>query len=397
MLNYKKIKDLRNIILIKKSGLFDYNYYKKENPEASKQAIKHYYYEGYKEGNNPSESFDNDYYLNNNPDVKANNINPLLHYIISGKNEGRRIKKANGVSIPKLYKHFTGEEYNYSISLKNTNKKRISFFLEDNTSDFSFITDMIKNNKEYKYRIIYNNSLDEGFINILKDNKIDINQIDILKYDSNYLLEVYLNEIFICSNYNTLISLINTEYIKKPIYYYFDNKPTDEEIKWLSFFEDNNIIVCLSSKTDKIIKYNLDIKNNDVLPKKNKLNICLYFEKFSFQWFNILQNYFMNNKINIDINIFYHCDDYLKSICLSNEQTVPYIDDYKDMDLIIAIDNKKKIIDTKAKIIEINFKKSDMELQVKKISAFPFNNKQELLSLGNIDLHLFDKVGDDNV
>jgi len=43
------------------------------------------------EGRNPSEKFNSSYYLEQNPDVKSSGMNPLLHYIIFGKAEGRSI------------------------------------------------------------------------------------------------------------------------------------------------------------------------------------------------------------------------------------------------------------------------------------------------------------------
>jgi hypothetical protein len=49
----------------------------------------HYIKFGWKEKRNPSSSFDTSYYLEQNPDVAKEKINPLVHYIKFGRKEGR--------------------------------------------------------------------------------------------------------------------------------------------------------------------------------------------------------------------------------------------------------------------------------------------------------------------
>ena len=51
---------------------------------------------GWKEGRDPSASFDTTLYLKNNPDVAAAGIDPLEHYLLSGAAEGRAIHAAIG-------------------------------------------------------------------------------------------------------------------------------------------------------------------------------------------------------------------------------------------------------------------------------------------------------------
>lgn len=89
---------------IKNSGLFDSKYYLFTYPDVRAQdidPIKHYISYGAKEGRNPSSHFDTNYYLNTYKDIDANNINPLFHYIVYGQKEGRisiskkTIKKIN--------------------------------------------------------------------------------------------------------------------------------------------------------------------------------------------------------------------------------------------------------------------------------------------------------------
>ena len=78
--------------LLKKSDLFDIEYYLANNEDVKKakmNPIKHYLKFGWKEGRNPSEKFDGNEYLDQRPDVRVSGICPLVHYIKFGiKDEG---------------------------------------------------------------------------------------------------------------------------------------------------------------------------------------------------------------------------------------------------------------------------------------------------------------------
>jgi len=79
--------------LIKKSGLFDPVYYLMNNPDvraADIDPLRHFMNFGWKEGRNPSDKFDTSFYLDSNPDVRQTGENPLIHYIKYGAKEGRR-------------------------------------------------------------------------------------------------------------------------------------------------------------------------------------------------------------------------------------------------------------------------------------------------------------------
>ena len=81
---------IRDYNLIKKSDLFDSEYYLKKNEDVKKakiDPIKHYLKFGWKEGRNPSAEFDNNEYLNKRPDVRVANICPLVHYLKFGKED----------------------------------------------------------------------------------------------------------------------------------------------------------------------------------------------------------------------------------------------------------------------------------------------------------------------
>lgn len=91
MINCKWI----DYLIIQRSGLFDAYYYLHEYKDvriADIDPLMHYVTSGWKEGRNPSQSFETNYYLDMNPDV---HMNPLVHYIRYGQHEGRSVFKTN--------------------------------------------------------------------------------------------------------------------------------------------------------------------------------------------------------------------------------------------------------------------------------------------------------------
>ena len=81
------------IPVINEMGLFDEEYYKLNYNINILDPLTHYLLIGWKEGLNPSEQFDNKYYLDKYDDVKNINMNPLVHYVLYGMNENRLINK----------------------------------------------------------------------------------------------------------------------------------------------------------------------------------------------------------------------------------------------------------------------------------------------------------------
>ena len=79
---------IRDYNLIKKSNLFDSEYYLANNEDVKKakmNPIKHYLQFGWREGRNPSAKFNGNEYLNKRPDVRVAGICPLIHYLKFGK------------------------------------------------------------------------------------------------------------------------------------------------------------------------------------------------------------------------------------------------------------------------------------------------------------------------
>ena len=72
---------------------FDSEYYAENNPDitvSSNDLFDHFMHQGWKEGRNPSADFSTSFYLNRYPDVKKADINPFVHWLVHGQQEGRQ-------------------------------------------------------------------------------------------------------------------------------------------------------------------------------------------------------------------------------------------------------------------------------------------------------------------
>lgn len=87
----------RQVTLLRASGLFDEAWYHERYPDVKASAIDpvlHYLTHGAKEGRDPGPLFSTQGYFAAYPDVAASSLNPLLHYIRFGGQEGRLIQGA---------------------------------------------------------------------------------------------------------------------------------------------------------------------------------------------------------------------------------------------------------------------------------------------------------------
>lgn len=78
---------------VKNSKFFDADYYISHYniPISKKYALLHYLNQGFKEGKNPSAIFNGNEYLEIHEDVKKAGMNPLVHYELFGRKEGRAL------------------------------------------------------------------------------------------------------------------------------------------------------------------------------------------------------------------------------------------------------------------------------------------------------------------
>lgn len=330
----RKIKDLmnndrNNIKLLKKSDFFDEDYYLNENPNIKMSPVKHYYYYGFKEGKSPSYKFSNDYYLNTHKDVQAAGMNPLVHYLRYGKAENRKIQKDFGNSIEGLYNKMM--DYNFSINIYFTNEKinRINLFFDNINSNITEQKSIIKyvaqycNQYNYILRIIYNKS-DLSFLNkFLKENKIVFkNKIEYTYLKKDNYLFVGNNDKYICTSYKCALALINSNIINSNIYLYLSKKYDNYELNekyYISNLCNNSKIICLSDYNDSIDKYQF---NYQIINKLNGKEFYFSANKLFLTgiiWLNrvINENYLNDYKFHILYNkkINFHFDNEVDIKC----------------------------------------------------------------------------------
>jgi uncharacterized coiled-coil protein SlyX len=90
-----------DLALIRSSGLFDQDWYLDNNPDVSQAKVDpllHYLRYGGFEGRDPGPNFSSKWYLDTYKDVKKAGLNPLVHYIKSGLEEGRKSQKEGNIT-----------------------------------------------------------------------------------------------------------------------------------------------------------------------------------------------------------------------------------------------------------------------------------------------------------
>ena len=97
----------KGVVLIRSSGLFDADFYVGQGAACGNcDPLAHYLEIGWKHGLDPGGAFSTTGYLDAHPDVCAAGLNPLLHYMLHGRQERRecpdprRVLKANPVRTP---------------------------------------------------------------------------------------------------------------------------------------------------------------------------------------------------------------------------------------------------------------------------------------------------------
>lgn len=97
---------LRDIKTLNKSKYFDRNYYLQQYGELLNGISPevHYLFVGWKKGYNPSEIFDNDKYLSDNPDALSWGINPIIYYEKHGKKRKNVIVPVGSTEVFRIQK-----------------------------------------------------------------------------------------------------------------------------------------------------------------------------------------------------------------------------------------------------------------------------------------------------
>lgn len=289
-----KLKDKKNIRLIKKSYLFDSEFYTTNNPNVFGNPCTHYYYHGWKLGYDPSIDFCGNKYLDSYLDVKDMNINPLFHYLKFGRKEGRIITKSSGVmNISSFYESMYSKAYSYHLYYYG-DKKRINLFIDKSDDSILSLVSIIYSyakQSNYTLRIICN------FIHELNVN----DDVELINYNSSNYIEVSIDDKYITTSWEATFALLNTNPFFSNIFYFITENSDSYNI--------SNI--CHNKRVIPLVK---DIKNIPILKKYNikfewnnkKLNITndnyLYcnFGDYIIEGVHYLNNLFLNNVLDMD-------------------------------------------------------------------------------------------------
>lgn len=118
--------------LVRDSELFDAPWYRRQSPATRffPTPILHYALVGWKAGKNPSPRFDTQFYWDSHRDVRQLGANPLVHYLLHGRKEGRlatttgkAVRAAHTPSLTPLP----------LFSAPPTNRQRLTVVIDDHT------------------------------------------------------------------------------------------------------------------------------------------------------------------------------------------------------------------------------------------------------------------------
>lgn len=85
---------------------FDPEYYAENNPDitvSSNDMFDHFMELGWTEGRNPSANFSTPFYLTRYPDVKKAGINPFVHWLVHGQQEGRQAIPLDSTALHSIF------------------------------------------------------------------------------------------------------------------------------------------------------------------------------------------------------------------------------------------------------------------------------------------------------
>lgn len=121
---------LRQAIL--KSGLFDSAWYRRQSGEALlwPSALIHYLLRGWRQGLDPSPLFDTRFYLERYRDVRGSDANPLMHYVLHGKEEGRLATQSGAIYRESLHPELSPLPI---FAVPGTPGSRLSVVIDDHT------------------------------------------------------------------------------------------------------------------------------------------------------------------------------------------------------------------------------------------------------------------------
>lgn len=353
--NYEK-----NYKIIEKSNLFDYDWYLSNNEDIKNSKfksdpLKHYILHGFSESKstrNPNPFFSNNFYRTNYLNRNVN-INPLIHYILFGKNKGyksnifdfssfeysdekinlilNKLDDVITVIIP-IFGSYNVTKNCISSLINNTNVKLkiiiIPYLLTSEIKDYlNFVS---KNNNIVILSKDFN--LDEVIQKYIKKSKTDVLLLNSYVELPNYCLENLIIKAYSDDNIGAVTPLSNSIFN-----FYADYLPNDYKLFTVNGLfnlinkSSNNISIempffdsfCMFIKQDSAKTFNLDLNSfskDGVVFGMNfsceKINILddSTFIYHNLQFFDDNNNLIKNHENN-NLNLF---NDFLNSNAIKN-------------------------------------------------------------------------------
>jgi len=118
--------------------LFDADYYAShlDKIPKNKTLLEHFLDEGWKKNFSPTPYFDFNFYCASYPDIKNAGLNPLVHYLIHGEDEGRKPNNnfdPGKYDIPIIPMHWNREAFK--------NRSKLTFYVSTQEDKMKYITD----------------------------------------------------------------------------------------------------------------------------------------------------------------------------------------------------------------------------------------------------------------
>lgn len=185
------IKQIIEYIVIKRSGLFNKDFYTTTYQDIVPTKIDplmHFIRFGWTELRNPSSAFNTKYYLDANPDVKKSRRNPLVHYIKFGKDEGRK-PTPNFERAENANDNFFGDDNKFTLNskamknpkrlLRNFKRKFISgwtYFRRYGAIKFGkrALNKLADRFQKYSLNWVRRTSFEQNYFELLYSQKMDI-------------------------------------------------------------------------------------------------------------------------------------------------------------------------------------------------------------------------------
>ena len=224
---FLKVKNHKSIQRIRESKYFDEDYYLQQNIDVKNAGIdpvSHYFYYGWEENRNPSKDFNTKELLLSHPEIYVSNKNPIL-YVLDHHLEDELKSQVSVNSLINSYfresqslKTFPVKSENSRINIVYNGFNKECFFGGKATALILAVKFAQKYN--YELRIISQNPERQIFNEFLELFDIAFDgEVSFHSTESGQNLEVSKKDHFICTMWSNADSVLNTKTITGKIFY----------------------------------------------------------------------------------------------------------------------------------------------------------------------------------